>query len=51
MQEGITYMIYLDNAATTQPTKRALEIYQQAQHQLFYNSESLHIGGKKLKMH
>lgn len=49
MQEGITHMIYLDNAATTQPTKRALEIYQQAQHQLFYNSESLHIGGEKVK--
>ncbi len=38
-------MIYLDNAATTQPDKVVLDIYQQTQHNAFYNSESLHTGG------
>lgn len=42
-------MIYLDNAATTQPTKAVLEVYQQAQQQLFFNSESLHIGGEQVR--
>lgn len=39
-------MIYLDNAATTQPSKEALAIYNEAQQTLFFNSESLHVGGE-----
>ncbi|MBI5974989.1 cysteine desulfurase family protein [Staphylococcus canis] len=42
-------MIYLDNAATTQPSKRALDVYTQAQQALFFNSESLHIGGEQVR--
>ncbi|MHD0397386.1 cysteine desulfurase family protein [Staphylococcus simulans] len=39
-------MIYLDNAATTQPSEEALAIYNEAQQTLFFNSESLHVGGE-----
>ncbi|ARJ50852.1 cysteine desulfurase family protein [Staphylococcus lutrae] len=42
-------MIYLDNAATTQPTEEVLAVYHKAQSQLFYNSESLHVGGEQVK--
>ncbi|HEC2220921.1 TPA: aminotransferase class V-fold PLP-dependent enzyme [Staphylococcus delphini] len=42
-------MIYLDNAATTRPAEEVLSVYYQAQQQLFYNSESIHIGGEQVK--
>ncbi|AMY04479.1 aminotransferase class V-fold PLP-dependent enzyme [Staphylococcus condimenti] len=42
-------MIYLDNASTTQPSKEVLDIYQEAQQALFYNSESLHAGGEMVR--
>lgn len=42
-------MIYLDNASTTKPAEEALEIYQEAQKALFFNSESLHAGGEMVR--
>lgn len=42
-------MIYLDNASTTQPVKEVLDIYLEAQQSLFYNSESLHVGGEMVR--
>ncbi|MGN5883977.1 cysteine desulfurase family protein [Staphylococcus simulans] len=42
-------MIYLDNASTTQPTKEVLNIYNEAQQALFFNSESLHAGGEMIR--
>ncbi|RIP35025.1 aminotransferase class V-fold PLP-dependent enzyme [Staphylococcus gallinarum] len=38
-------MIYLDNASTTKPDYRVLDIYQQVQSEAYFNSESLHTGG------
>lgn len=38
-------MIYLDNASTTQPDDEVLNVFHDTQRKVFYNSESLHVGG------
>ena len=38
-------MIYLDNASTTMIDRQVMDVYQDIQHEAYYNSESLHIGG------
>lgn len=40
-------MIYLDNAATTKPHKEALESFNQVSERLFFNTASLHKGGRE----
>lgn len=39
-------MIYLDNAATTKPSKEALESFNQVSETLFFNTASIHKGGR-----
>ncbi|CAD2075070.1 cysteine desulfurase family protein [Phocicoccus pinnipedialis] len=40
-------MIYLDNAATTKPSKEALQSFNQVSETLFYNTASIHTGGRE----
>ncbi len=49
MQVEEKIMIYLDNASTTKPDSEVLSLYQEAQASMYFNSESLHIGGEMIK--